>query len=93
MDTEQAEVASIPAWDRADRMRKALRHAGLGVQEMADYLGVSRGAVGTWINGRVTPSMPTLRLWAIRCGVAYEWLITGTDVRRPGFCRPLAAAA
>ncbi len=83
----------IPAWDLADRMRKALRHSGVGVQEMADYLGVSRHAVGTWISGRNRPGKPALRLWAMRCGVGYEWLVTGPDVRRPGFCRPLAAAA
>ena len=58
-------------------MRKALRHAGLSVQEMADYLGVTRGTVSTWINGRIEPSTQTLRLWSLRCGVDYEWLSTG----------------
>ena len=82
-----------PAWDLADRMRKALRHSRVGVQEMADYLGVSRASVGTWINGHNRPSKPALRLWALRCGVSYEWLVTDLDVRKPGSCRPLAAAA
>ena len=67
----------IPRWDLADRLRKSLREAGLGVQEMADYLGVSRGAVGNWINGRNRPSAPTLRLWAMRTGVSYRWLRKG----------------
>lgn len=35
----------IPEWDLADRMRKSLRHSGVGVQEMADYLGVARNTV------------------------------------------------
>jgi transcriptional regulator with XRE-family HTH domain len=91
MNTEEA-TARIPAWDTADRMRKALRDSGIGVQEIADYLGVSRGAVGTWINGRVVPSTQTLRLWAIRCAVSFEWL-TGGDIRTPGFFRSLAVAA
>jgi transcriptional regulator with XRE-family HTH domain len=71
--TEQA-----PEFDLADRMRKSLRHADIGVQEMADYLEVSRNAVGTWINGRNKPSPQTVRLWALRCGVPYEWLRHGT---------------
>jgi transcriptional regulator with XRE-family HTH domain len=55
-------------------MRKALRHAGLGVAEMAGYLDVSRTSVSNWINGRIMPSTQTLRLWALRTGVAFEWL-------------------
>jgi transcriptional regulator with XRE-family HTH domain len=72
--------AAIPEWDLADRMRKCLRHAGIGVQEIADYLGVSRTTVSTWINGRIAPSTQTLRLWAMRTGVPYEWLIQNVAV-------------
>lgn len=68
------EHEAVPQWDTADRMRKALRSAGIGVQEMADYLGVTRSTVSTWINGRIAPSTQTLRLWALRCGVPYDWL-------------------
>lgn len=64
----------VPEWDTADRMRKALREADIGVQEIADYLGVSRNTVSTWINGRIAPSTQTLRLWSLRCGVSYAWL-------------------
>lgn len=70
-------TASVPQWDVADRMRKAMRESGVGVQEIADYLGVARSTVSTWINGRIEPSKQTLRLWALRCGVSYEWLETG----------------
>jgi transcriptional regulator with XRE-family HTH domain len=72
--TEQPD-GEIPDWDLADRMRKALRHADLGVGEMADYLGVSRTSVSNWINGRVDPSLQTLRLWALRTGTDLEWLL------------------
>ena len=82
-----------PAWDLADRMRKALRHSGIGAQEIADYLGVSRTSVSSWINGRITPSTQTLRLWALRCDVPFDWLRSGGDIRTPGFSRALAAAA
>jgi transcriptional regulator with XRE-family HTH domain len=75
--SEQPVVAAVPEWDVADRMRKALRESGVGVQEIADYLGVARNTVSTWINGRIEPSKQTLRLWALRCGVSYEWLETG----------------
>lgn len=79
--SEQTNSSPDPQWDVADRMRKALRTGDVGVQEMADYLGVARNTVSTWINGRITPSKQTLRLWSLRCGVRYEWL-TG-DALRP----------
>ena len=68
--------------DLADRMRKSLRLSGIGVQEMAGYLEVSRNTVGTWINGRITPSAQTVRLWALRTGVPYEWLRDGKNPRQ-----------
>ena len=71
-------------FDTADRMRKSLRVSGLTVQDMADYLGVTRGTVSTWINGHIDPSTQTLRLWAMRTGVPYEWLTGGL---RPGHPR------
>lgn len=77
--TEQTNSTRDPEWDVADRMRKALRTADVGVQEMATYLGVARNTVSTWINGRIHPDNRTLRLWALRCGVRYEWL-TGDEL-------------
>ena len=79
---ETAEQQAVPQWDLADRMRKALRHAGVGVQEMAEYLGVGRNTVSTWINGRIRPSTQTLRLWALRCGIPLEWLTSGEGFRK-----------
>lgn len=79
-------VASVPQWDRADRMRKALRHADppVSVQGMADYLGVTRQTVGTWINGHIEPSTQTLRLWALHTGVPFNWLRDGDPTTPPG---------
>ena len=76
----ELERGDIPDWDIADRMRKALRTAGIGPQEMADYLGVSRQSVGNWISGRVEPSFQTVRLWSIRTGVDLEWVLGRTLV-------------
>lgn len=75
--SEQTVTVETLAFDRADRMRRALRISGVSVQEMADYLGVRRNTVSTWINGHRPPSAQTLRLWAMRTGVPKSWLETG----------------
>jgi transcriptional regulator with XRE-family HTH domain len=76
-------VAGPPQWDRADRMRKALREAGMGPGGMAAYLGVGGNTVSTWLSGRVDPSVQTLRLWATRTGVPYAWLVSGDPDATP----------
>lgn len=75
--SEQPDSPGVPQWDTADRMRKALRVAGIGPGEMAAYLDVGGNTVSTWINGRINPSKQTLRLWAMRCGVDFNWLCHG----------------
>jgi transcriptional regulator with XRE-family HTH domain len=64
----------IPEWDLADHLRKALRVADIGAQEMADYLEVSRTTISNYINGHTRPTGPILRIWALRCDVPFEWL-------------------
>lgn len=76
--------SSVPTWDLSDRMSKALRHAGVPVQGMAEYLGVSRNTVGNYLHGRTVPDKRTMRLWAIRCGVPLEWLETGVVTEGDG---------
>lgn len=76
----QPNAEAFTTWDLADRMRKSLRVAGMEVQDMAEYLEVSRGTVGNWINGRNRPSPAILRLWAMRTGAPLEWLKHGTPV-------------
>lgn len=78
MSIQPAHETSLE-FDLADRMRKSLRIAGLGIQEMADYLEVSRGAVGSWVNGRNKPQPHAIKLWAMRTGVPVEWLKTGKE--------------
>lgn len=65
------------AFDKADRMRRALRVAEVGVGEMADYLEVSRNTVTAWINGRNEPRRRDLAAFALRTGVPVVWLETG----------------
>ena len=81
--TQSIGTAGIPEFDTADRMRKSLRESGIGVQEIATYFDVSRNTVGNWINGRIEPSVQTLRLWAMRTNVPFKWLQTG-ESPRPG---------
>jgi transcriptional regulator with XRE-family HTH domain len=69
---------TIPEWDLGDRMRKALRHGGVSVHAMAEYLDVSLGSLHAWTSGRTKPRVQTLRLWALRTGVDYDWLANGT---------------
>jgi transcriptional regulator with XRE-family HTH domain len=89
---EAQELEAIPEWDLADRMRKAMRYAGYGVQDMAEYLGVTRTTVSTWINGRNRPSRPAMRVWALRCGVSLGWL-DGTESGNLRFSTPAQVAA
>lgn len=61
-------------FDLVDRLQKSLRVSGYSVAEMAEFFDMNRNSIGNWINGRVTPDTRTLRLWAMRTGVPYEWL-------------------
>lgn len=60
-------------------MRRAMRQADVGVQEMAGHLGVSRNAVSAWINDRAVPNRRTVMAWALHTGVPYVWLETGAQ--------------
>lgn len=88
--TTSAEPAA-PSWDTADKLRKALRHGDVSVGAMADYLGVERNTVGRYINGRTKPDIRTLRLWAMRCGVPFEWLRDTPGYISTGFIVPRMA--
>src|SRR5258708_3854050 len=77
MSEQPVTQAGLPKWDLADKMRKSLRHAGLGVAEMADYLDVDRSTVSTWINARIEPSARVVQLWALRTGIPYTWYCHG----------------
>ena len=68
------EQATIPEWTLADRLRKSLEHAGVTSAEMASYLEVHRNTVSNWIYGHARPPASAVKLWAMRCGVPYEWL-------------------
>lgn len=78
--SEMQNVAIVSLeWDVADRMRKSLRASGVGVQDMADYLGMSRNSISNWINGRAIPDHRTLLLWSMKTGVPLPWLEGGDE--------------
>lgn len=70
--------AIVPTFTLGDRMRKALEHTGTPVQEMAEYLEVSRQTIGNWLHDRSPVKTSTLVIWAAATGVSLEWLETGT---------------
>lgn len=78
--SEHLAETTIPRWDLADRLRKALREADMSVQDMADFLEISRNTVGSWINGHHRPRPSDLKQWALRTGVSYHWLLHGDGV-------------
>jgi len=78
--SEHLAEAGVPRWDLADRLRKALREADLSVQEMAEFLEISRNTVGSWINGHHRPRPSDLKQWALRTGVSYPWLTYGDKI-------------
>lgn len=77
-------TADMLEFDEPDRIRKALRLSGLSVGEMAEYLGVKPETCSRYINGRAKIPLQTMRLWALRTGVPFEWLKTGKIPRPNG---------
>lgn len=75
--SQKANPATVPEWDLADRLRKSLRTSGISVGEMAAHLEVSSNTVSNYINGHTTPNAATLRTWALRTDVPFEWVRHG----------------
>lgn len=67
-----------------DRLAKALKWADVSVQDMADYLGVTRQTVGNYLSGRTEMTRGSRRLWALRCGLPLEWIETGQVTENGG---------
>jgi len=84
-------VPEIPRWSLGWRLQRSLAHAGISVEDMAAELGVTRQTIGRWTHDRGEPKTGFVKLWALRCGVPYEWLLTGADVRKQDNRHPAAA--
>lgn len=82
--TTQADFGTIPDWTLGDRMAKALKSQRISVQDMAEYMGISRNTITNWTHDKSRPTRGDLRLWAMRTGVPLEWLETGTAPQPDG---------
>lgn len=75
--TDTATAWGALAFHQGDWMKKALDASDLSAKGMAEYLGVEPETVSRWLNAKRTPSLQTLRLWAMRTGVPLSYLKTG----------------
>lgn len=66
-------------WTLGDRLRRALDHGNVRVKDMQAELGVSHGTMTNYLNNTTKPNRSTLKVWALRCGVSFEWLVNGVD--------------
>lgn len=64
-------------FDTADRIRKALRVAGMDQKQLATALGLTSSAVSVWVRGLGLPNLDTLHAVADACGVPRDWLVLG----------------
>jgi transcriptional regulator with XRE-family HTH domain len=78
--SEMPDIAGgvIPEWTLGWRMQRALGHAHLTTEEMADDLGVSRSTVSRWVNDKGPVRVIYLKQWALRTGVPLAWLLDGS---------------
>lgn len=63
-----------------ERLRQALKNAGMNQRQLAATLGISEQSVGNWIGNRARPSAENLDEITALLGVDRGWLLTG--VRR-----------
>lgn len=85
MSTYQSPDQTPPELTLGWRLRMALEHAGLTAAEMMTTLGIeSRDTMAAWTHDRRVPKKAYLRQWAMRCGVPFEWLLTGEYTSDPG---------
>ena len=52
-----------------------MEESSYGVNETAEFFGLSRNTIGNWINGRVEPDLAKLRVWGACFGVPLSWLV------------------
>lgn len=82
------EQHTYPEWTVGDRLRKAREFRGLGVQEMADRLGVGRNTITNAERMHVVPDRRTIAAYSLATGVPVEWITgdTGEQGERLSRC-------
>lgn len=76
-------VWNVPQWTLGWRLQRALAHAGLRAETMADELGVDRRTLSRWMHDKGPVRRGYLSQWALRCGVPFEWLAYGVEPEGP----------
>ena len=74
-DTQVAPLA--PQFGLKHRLALALEVADIDRDQMAAELGVHKNTITNYMRGHTVPSRGVLIAWAFRCGVPFEWLLTG----------------
>src|SRR4051812_9001888 len=77
---EEMAKEPIPQFEMRHRLQLALEYGNVSVTEMAETLDASRTTVSNYLHGRTKPRRPDLAMWALKCGVPLEWLVTGHTV-------------
>lgn len=72
-------IAQTPQFQLRHRLGLALEAAGVTPEEMAAELGVHVNSVYNYMSGRTHPKLAMVKLWAMRTGVPYVWIIDGDD--------------
>jgi transcriptional regulator with XRE-family HTH domain len=76
--SEMTQSDTATPWTLGWRLRRALEHSGLSVQQMADDIGYDRATLARWTHDKGRPPRTlVVKQWALRCGVRREWLEHG----------------
>lgn len=76
MSTQQ-QPSTVNPWTLGWRLRWAIEHARLDVQEAAKKIEVSRTTLSRWAHDDIVPKQIFLLALADLCGVNRDWLVTG----------------
>lgn len=69
----------MPRFEQRHRLLLALEDAGVSKHEMAEILGVGETTIRNYLTGRTHPSLATVKMWALRCDVPWQWIATGEE--------------
>lgn len=64
-----------------ERLREAMQKRGVTQQELAEYVGKSRQAIGYYADGSSSPDWETLANIARYFGISADWLLGLTDIQ------------
>lgn len=76
-ETQQTASGGAPQFQLKHRLSLAMEIADVDRDTIASELGVHKNTVANYLRGETRPSRSVLRVWALRCGVPFEWLETG----------------